>query len=224
MNQSELLSGATLIIAADDLVSDVITKVYADKAVISVEKKARDLEIRVIDPVNLSGEEFEYQVGKFLFCGYSQFSEIYAEPTTFGISALVANQQNIESEIKSLFGDENTLGNKPLVIECDFKFASKNDYLGFIPHEEQILIDPNDLLNLDYEELIGVSAIRPLHELSAWETLMTSTQWRDWLQGMANRRPVVLMCTPVDIKEGQRHNSFLEALFAEKMVYRARSI
>lgn len=224
MNQSELLNEATLIIAADDLVSDVITKVYADKAVISVEKKARDLEIRVIDPVNLSGEEFEYQVGKFLYCGYSQFSEIYTEPTTFGISALVANQQNIESAIKSLYGEQYGSGNKLLVIDCEFKFASKNGYLSFIPDEEQILIDPNDLLNLDYEELVGVSAIRPLHELSAWETLMTSTQWRDWLQGMANRRPVVLMCTPVDIKEGQRHNSFLEALFAEKMVYRARSI
>jgi protein-tyrosine-phosphatase len=224
MNQSELLTEASLIIAADDLVSEVITKVYADKSVISVEKKARDLEIRVVDPVNLSGEEFEYQVGKFLYCGYSLFSEVHAKPTIFGIFALVANQKNIESEVRFLYHGQYASGIKPLVIDCDFKFASKNGYLGFITDEEQILIDPNDLLNLDYEELIGVSAIRPLHELSAWESLMTSTQWRDWLQGMANRRPVVLMCTPVDIKEGQRHNSFLEALFAEKMVYRARSI
>ena len=224
MNQSELLTEANLIIAADDLVSEVITKVYADKSVISVEKKARDLEIRVVDPVNLSGEEFEYQVGKFLYCGYSQFSEVYAKPTIFGISAVLAIQKNIESEIKSRYDGEYVSGNKPLIIDCDFKFASKNSYLGFIPDEEQIHIDPNDLLDLNHEELIGVSAIRPRNEMSAWESLMTSTKWRDWLQGMANRRPVVLMCTPVDVKEGQRHNSFLEALFAEKMFYRARSI
>ena len=223
IHQRELLTESTLVLAADDLVFDAIAKVYTGKEVISIEKKADDLAIEVIDPVNLSGEEFEYQLGKFLYCGYSLFSEIYAKPSNFGISALVADKKNIKSEVKSLYCSEYTSGKKPLVIDCDFKFASKSDFLDFMTNEEQILIDPNDLLSLDQDELIAISAIRPLHELSAWESLMTTTQWRDWLHDMANQRPILLMCTPVDIKDGQKHNSFLEALFAEKMVYRARS-
>ena len=223
VTQLELVNESSLIIAADDLISAVIKQVHPSKDIISVEKRAGELAVRVIDPVNLAGEEFEYQVGKFLYCGYSLFSKIYSKPSLFGSSAIVANQTNIYSEVKSLYNSESAAGNKPLVIDCEFKFASKNDYLRFIPDKEQIFVDPNDILNLEHEEIISISAIHPRHELTAWESLMTDARWRDWLRKIADQRPVLLMCTPVDIKEGQRHNSFLEALFAEKMIYRARS-
>ena len=151
------------------------------------------------------------------------FSKLHSQPTSFGISAVVAHKPDILNEVKTNFASVSALGHKPLIVDCDFKYASRNDYLDFVPLSERILIDPNDLVNLDYEELISVTAIQPLHEMSAWESMMTNTNWRDWLRKMANQRPVILLSTPIDIIEGQKHNSFLEVLFAETLLYRANS-
>jgi hypothetical protein len=62
--------------------------------------------------------------------------------------------------------------------------------------------------------------ISPSYEMAAWERFVASIEWRNWLKTLALKRPVILLCTPVDIIVGKKHGSFLEALPADEVIYR----
>jgi hypothetical protein len=113
-------------------------------------------------------------------------------------------------------GDTN-----PLVVDCNFKFATNSECLGLVPASQRIEAVANSILNLNSDALSAVSFISPSHEVTSWEGLVASSQWRRWLMDISRSRPILLLCTPVDVIEGEKHNSFLEALNADHLVYRA---
>jgi hypothetical protein len=134
---------------------------------------------------------------------------------------LVANRDNIHSELVILLASLSMCSAFPLVVDCNFKFATKGEYLGLVPKSQQYEAVANSILNLNVEALSAISLISPSHEVTSWESFVASPEWRRWLIDVSRARPILLLCTPVDIIEGEKHNSFLEALNADRLIYRA---
>jgi len=219
----DFLESADLILGADGVITSVLQKLYPNKDVLSVEAHAKSMGVRLIDPINTSGYEFNYQVGKFLYCGLSLFRSVFDVPTRYPVTALIANQANIRDEAEKLYREQSSGEILPLLIDCDFKFAAKSTDMDFIPTEKQLPTDAKKLVEMSPSDLDSVMATRQSHEMPAWESFAASKEWSDWLRTVAAIRPVTLLSTPVDIIDGHKHNSFTEALPAEKLVYRARA-
>jgi protein-tyrosine-phosphatase len=209
------------IIAAEDVIADVFQRLYPEKRIYSVEKYARHSGLRVIDPIDIDGFEFDYQVGKFLYCGNSLFRKEIALTRKSAVTAIVAKQANIRSEVERFFLLQTVGDVRPLIVDCDFKFAAQSNDLGFISQDHQKRVDGRDLITLSHEELDGVWSTRQPHEMTAWEKFAVSKEWGEWLREISLHRPVILLCTPVDIVEGKKHNSFIEAMMADDLIYAA---
>jgi hypothetical protein len=113
-------------------------------------------------------------------------------------------------------------GTKPLIINTNLKFAEQRYFPKLLSQEENLQIDYRYLHGQSLENLQNVTIVNPTHELAAWEKFVSSSAWWNWLRTCSLYRPIILLCTPVDIIEGQKHNSFLEALMADVLIYRAR--
>jgi hypothetical protein len=110
---------------------------------------------------------------------------------------------------------------RPLIVDCNFKFATKGEHFELVPKNQQYETAANLILNLKEEDLGSISLISTSHELISWESFIASPEWRRWLISLSRFRPIILLCTPVDIIEGEKHNSFLEALNSDHLIYRA---
>ena len=219
-NQGQLVREADLLLGADNLTCQMLEQMYPGKHVRSIEKRAMEMGVRLVDPVNSVGYEFNHLLGKFLYFGFSSFQESESQNNKFPISALIANKDNIFNELKILLESLAINQAKPLIVDCNFKFATKGEYLGLVPRSQQYECPSNLILNLNGQDLSSISLITPSHEVTAWESFIAAPEWRRWLINLSRSRPVVLLCTPVDIIEGEKHNSFLEALNSDHLTYR----
>ena len=218
---TENLENVGSIIAAEDVIANVFHALYPNKTILSVESHAKDLGLRVIDPIDIEGNEFDYQVGKFLYCGHSLFRKKIYSLSGSSVTAIVAKQANIRSEAERIFSSQSVGDVRPLIIDCDFKYATNSNDLGFISEDHQIKVDGRDLITLSHDELEGVLSTRQPHEMTAWEKFAVSKEWGVWLREISQFRPIILLCTPVDIVEGKKHNSFIEAMMADNLIYSA---
>lgn len=220
-NQGQLVREADLLLGADNLICQILEQMYPGKHVRSIEKRAMEMGVRLVDPVNSVGYEFNHLLGKFLYFGFSSFRELENQNNKFPISALIANKDNIFNELKILLESLAINQAKPLIVDCNFKFATKGEYLGLVPRTQQYECPSNLILNLNEQDLSSISLITPSHEVTEWESFIAAPEWRRWLIELSRSRPVILLCTPVDIMEGEKHNSFLEALNSDHLTYRA---
>jgi protein-tyrosine-phosphatase len=220
-NQEKMILEADLLLAADDLTSQMLEETYPKKHFLSIESRAREMGITLVDPVNSVGYEFNYLLGRFLFFGFSAFREHEGEINSFPISALIANQENVNGELSKLLESLSLGDRNPLILDCNFKFATKGAYLGVVPENQRYQAVANSIINLNEDDLREISFISPSHEVISWERFVSSPVWRSWLAAVSRSRPILLLCTPVDIIEGEKHNSFLEAINADHLVYRA---
>ena len=220
-SQEEFLLKADVLMGADDFICRELEKIYPEKRCLSIEKRAREFGVTLVDPVNLDGYEFFYALGKFLYFGFSTFQQLRGLASPFPITALIANQNNIQRELEILLESHRFDNVKPLIVDCNFKFATKAEYLTSVPSVQQFETSVRSILDLNFADTSLVTFVRPAHEVTRWEAFVSSPVWRSWLINLSRSRPVILVCTPVDIIEGEKHNSFLEALNADYLIYRA---
>jgi hypothetical protein len=218
-SQKQKILEADLLLAADDLTCQMLEEIYPEKRFLSIEGRAREMGVALVDPVNTVGYEFNHLLGRFLHFGFSSFRELEGHLNHFPITALIANEDNIYSELV-IHLESLSMGDAyPLIVDCNFKFATKREYLGLLPNSRRY--DANSMLKLSEKDLGAISLIGPTHEVTSWEILVSSPEWRRWLIDVSRTRPILLLCTPVDIIAGENHNSFLEALNADRLIYRA---
>ncbi len=219
-NLEKKILEADFLLGADDLTCQMLSQMYPEKEFISIESRATELGIVLVDPINLVGYDFDHLLGKFLYCGFSSFRELGIHGNLFPISALIANKANIYEESKILLESLSTKGRQPLIVDCNFKFATKSNYSGLVPENQQFHFSTKSMITLNEADLVSVSLIKPSHEVTSWEGFVTSPEWSRWLHKLSRSRPIILLCTPIDIIEGEKHNSFLEALCSDRLVYR----
>jgi len=219
-NLEKKILEADFLLGADDLTCQMLLQMYPEKKFISIESRAKEMGIVLADPIDVVGYEFDYLLGKFLYCGFSSFRELGIHGNLFPISALIANKANIYEESKILLESLSTEGRQPLIVDCNFKFATKSNYSGLVPENQQFHFTTKSMITLNEADLVSVSLIKPSHEVTSWEGFVTSPEWSRWLHKLSRSRPIILLCTPIDIIEGEKHNSFLEALCSDRLVYR----
>jgi protein-tyrosine-phosphatase len=220
-NQEKQIVEADLLLAADDSTCQVLEAIYPEKHFFSIERLARQMGVSLVDPVGKVGHEFNSFLGRFLYFGFASFQELEGWKNNFPILALIANQENIHSELEILLDSLSRGAINPLIVNCNFKFAAKSEYLRIIPSSERYESIASSIVNLNGNSLSSISLIGPSHEVTAWESFVSSPEWRRWLMNISRSRPVLLLCTPVDVIEGEMHNSFLEALNADRLIFRA---
>jgi protein-tyrosine-phosphatase len=220
-NQEKMILEADLLLGADDLTCQMLTEIYPEKHFHSIERRARDIGVPLVDPVNTVGYEFNHLLGRFLYFGISSFRESEGQKNLFPILALIANQENIHSELVILKESLSIGETNPLIVNCNFKFATKVESLKLVPESQRYEAAARSLIDLNVDDLNSISVISPSHEVTSWESFVASPEWRRWLTNVSRTRPILLLCTPVDIIEGEKHNSFLEALNADHLTYRA---
>jgi hypothetical protein len=221
LNQKKMILEADLLLGADDLTCQILKGIYPENEFVSIEGQARRMGVRLTDPVNTVGYEFNHLLGRFLYFGFSSFRESECQINQSPITALIANQDNIYSELVILLESLSIGGTNPLIVDCNFKFATKNECIRLVPDSQRYEAVADSIVNLNEEDLSAISLIGPSHEVTSWESLVASPEWRRWLIDISRYRPILLLCTPVDVIDGEKHNSFLEALNADRLVYRA---
>jgi len=219
-DQANSILDADVLLGADDFTCQLLEQMYPEKNILSIESRAREVGIALVDPVNLVDYEFNHFLGKFLYFGFSVFRELENQGNQFPISALIANQENIYGELKILLESQCVDGHQPLIVDCNLKFATKSQYLGLVPENQQFELPAKSMIALNEWAVNSISLIRPSHEVTSWESFITGLEWSHWLIELSRSRPIILLCTPIDIIEGVKHNSFIEALHADRMVYR----
>ena len=220
-NQEKMILEADLLLGADDITCQVLQEIYPEQHFLSIEGRAREMGVALVDPVDTVGYEFNHLLGRFLYFGISTFRELEDRINQFPITALIANQDNINSELVIFLESLSLRETNPLIVDCNFKFATKSEYLPLVPDNRRYEAVANSIINLNEEALSAISFISPSHELTSWESFVASPEWRRWLIDVSRSRPILLLCTPVDVIEGEKHNSFLEALNADRLIYRA---
>jgi protein-tyrosine-phosphatase len=220
-NQEKWILEADLLLGADDLTCQILEKIHPGQQFHSIEGRARETGVRLVDPVNSSDYEFNHLLGRFLYFGLSTFQEFEGQNNQFPISALVANQDNIQSELEIFLESQSVSEPNLLIVDCNFKFAIKCEYRRLVPETQQYESAANAILKLKEENLCAISLISPSHEVTSWEGFMASLEWKKWLIKISRSRPILLLCTPVDIIKGEKHNSFLEAFNSDRLIYRA---
>jgi len=217
--ENKILS-SDYIICADDLICTAVEKSHSHQNTISVSSFAEPLGIRLIDPVNCLTDEFSYQVGKFLLCGLSTFRHLVEAPHNNPIHALISKNKDFEEEAQKLYDSLTTNIAKPILINTNLKYADESSLRKLVPPEAILKIDYRELIYQDCDDFVDTAMISPSYEMAAWERFVASIEWRNWLKTLALKRPVILLCTPVDIIVGKKHGSFLEALPADEVIYR----
>ena len=220
-NQTKNILEADFLLGADDLTCQMLEKIYPEKHCLSIEKQASQMGVALVDPVDSVGYEYNYLVGRFLYFGFSTFRELEYQNNNFPISALIANQNNICSELKILLESRPIGEMNPLIVDCNFKFATKGEHLGLVPKSQQFESKADSIIDLNEGDLSAISLITPSHEVTSWEAFVAGLEWRRWLINLSKFRPILLLCTPVDIIAGEKHNSFLEALNSDLLIHRA---
>lgn len=216
----DLIDDSDIVFCADNLIFESLQSSYPCQKKISVADFAEPFGIKLIDPINCLADEFSYQVGKFLFCGVSAFRLLLDEPVLNPIYSIISTIRDIDVEAQKLFSSLSANDSRPLVINTNLKYADERTLINFAAPFKIRKFDYRHLLEQDCEDFLDVDMISPQHEMSAWEKFVVSSEWRDWLKTMSSKRPVILLCTPVDIIAGKKHGSFLEALMSDEVLYR----
>jgi len=212
---------ADLIICADKKISEIVQKSYPNQNIISVTEFAKSKGIRLIDPANCPPDEFTYQIAKFLFCGVSTFRGLVEESKQNSICAIISKNENIEKETRKIFESFATISSTPIYISTNLKYADDGALLNLVPSENWLKIDYRKLVDQDVDDFPEVAMLSPSHEMATWEKFVVSIEWRKFLKTLSLKRPVILLCTPIDIVPERKHESFLEALTADKIIYRS---
>jgi protein-tyrosine-phosphatase len=219
-NQEEGIIKADLLLGVDDFICNRLKILFPDGEFFSLESHSRDLGIELEDPVDKVGYEFQYILGRLLYFGLSAFRQLECQNNFFPITALIARKKNLVDELK-IFLDSHSVGTEqPLIVDCNFKFATEGEYLELFPINKQHESVARSIIHLTEGDLSSISLIRSAYEVNSWELFVASLEWRRWLVNISKTRPILLLCTPVDIIEGEKHNSFLEALNADRLIYR----
>ena len=75
-SQGQLVREADLLLGADNLTCQMLEEIYPGEHFHSIEKRAMQMGVRLVDPVNSVGYEFNHLLGKFLYFGFSSFREL----------------------------------------------------------------------------------------------------------------------------------------------------
>jgi hypothetical protein len=218
-NQEEKILEADLLLGVDDFVCNRLEQLYPEGNFFSLESQSREMGITLEDPVDTVGYEFKYLLGRLLFFGLYSFRQSECLNNSFPITAIIAEKRNLVDELKSFL--ESSVGHEqPLIVDCNFKFATQGEYLGLFPRNRLHESVARSMIHLTESDLSSTTLIRPSYEVNSWEVFVASLEWRQWLVNLSKTRPILLLCTPVDIIEGEKHNSFLEALNADRLIYR----
>jgi protein-tyrosine-phosphatase len=217
-SQNKLIVNSDFIIAADKLVSDAIKNFHPSSRIFSAEHFSKEMGLRIIDPINLKENEFNYQVGKFLFCGFNTFRKVFDQATNFSITAVVCRANESQKEVERIIVSNLQEEPNSLVIDCDFKYAARSLQFDLLNPLQTLQIDAGEMIELSPKELENVSMLRPIHELSSWESFVTSREWRMWLKEISTHRPIFLLCNPIELVPGSLHNSFFEAMMSDRVI------
>jgi len=207
------LMAADLVITAENSQSEVIRNLGYTGAMRSYEAILEDQDFIPIDPGGLMPDAVSRELGKVGALTLRAAIDSKGYPHTHNIHGVTPHGVS-DLEIALAHAQMARVSEGAILIDTDLRAPLQNEIedMGL----ERIFFDVDQLEVVDLPEIISAQILTHSRQLDFPEKYFLSPAWREWIQRLADKSPVVLVTAPRHSRMRRLADSYLASYMSDE--------
>ena len=207
------LMAADLVITAENSHSDVIRNLGYTGAMRSYEEILEDQDFIPIDPGGLLPDAVSRELGKVGALTLRAALDAKGYPHTHNIHAVIPHGVS-DLGVALANAQMARIGEGAILIDADLRAPLNNEIedLGL----ERILFDVDQLGVVDLPQITSQQILTHSRQIDFPERYFLSPAWREWIQRLADKSPVVIVTAPRHSRMRRLADSYLASYMSDE--------